>query len=94
MILAIIPRILGRVLSHNKSLTCYDVTRDHVAATETAPRITLPMLPLHGLARISPRKEQMIWRFGKAGNFNFVCLQIGHPGTGMIGKITVTKDWT
>lgn len=43
------------------------------------------------VAHVDPgRKEDMIWRFSKAGDFNFACLQPGHFEAGMIGKITVT----
>ena len=32
---------------------------------------------------------EIIWKFNKAGNFDFACLIAGHYQAGMIGKITV-----
>ena len=34
-------------------------------------------------------KSEILWRFSKAGTFEFACLIPGHREAGMIGKITV-----
>lgn len=44
------------------------------------------------MAHVSPsNKEDMVWQFTKAGEFNFGCLILGHFEAGMLGKITVIK---
>ena len=35
------------------------------------------------------KTAQMIWRFSKAGEFDFACLQPGHFEAGMLGKVRV-----
>lgn len=34
-------------------------------------------------------KTEILWRFNKAGAFEFACLILGHREAGMLGKITV-----
>ena len=34
---------------------------------------------------------EIIWKFNKAGNFDFACLIAGHYQSGMVGTITVAK---
>jgi len=34
-------------------------------------------------------KNEIIWRFSKAGTFEYACLIPGHREAGMIGKVTV-----
>jgi uncharacterized cupredoxin-like copper-binding protein len=42
------------------------------------------------MAHVPPGKvESIIWRFNRAGEFYFACLQPGHFEAGMVGKITV-----
>ncbi len=42
------------------------------------------------MAHVKPgAKQQMVWQFTKAGEFNFGCLAPGHFEAGMIGKIKV-----
>ena len=42
------------------------------------------------MAHVPPGKTgQIIWKFNKAGNFDFACLIAGHYQAGMIGKIIV-----
>lgn len=44
------------------------------------------------MAHVKPGgKEEMVWQFTKAGEFNYGCLAPGHFEAGMIGKITVVK---
>lgn len=44
------------------------------------------------MAHVKPGgKEEMVWQFTKAGEFNYGCLVPGHLEAGMLGKITVTK---
>ena len=42
------------------------------------------------MAHVGPgKKEEIIWQFNKAGDFDFACLIAGHYQTGMVGKIKV-----
>ena len=42
------------------------------------------------MAHVPPGKiGEIIWKFNKAGDFDFACLIAGHYQAGMIGKITV-----
>jgi len=42
------------------------------------------------MAHVSPGKTgEIIWKFNKAGEFDFACLIAGHYQAGMIGRITV-----
>jgi uncharacterized cupredoxin-like copper-binding protein len=44
------------------------------------------------MAHVAPSgKEEMVWQFTKAGEFNYGCLAPGHFEAGMLGKITVAK---
>jgi uncharacterized cupredoxin-like copper-binding protein len=44
------------------------------------------------MAHVKPGgKEEMVWQFTKAGEFNYGCLAPGHFEAGMIGKIKVVK---
>jgi len=44
------------------------------------------------MAHVAPGKTgQIIWRFNRAGNFDFACLIAGHYQAGMVGRITVAK---
>jgi len=44
------------------------------------------------MAHVQPgSKEELVWQFTKAGEFNYGCLLPGHFEAGMVGKITVTK---
>jgi uncharacterized cupredoxin-like copper-binding protein len=44
------------------------------------------------MAHVAPGgTEEMVWRFTKAGDFNFGCLAPGHFDAGMVGTIKVTK---
>ena len=36
-------------------------------------------------------KEEIVWRFSKAGEFHYACLLPGHFEAGMVGRITVAK---
>lgn len=42
------------------------------------------------MAHVKPSKDgEIVWRFTKAGEFQFACLQPGHFEAGMVGKVTV-----
>ena len=42
------------------------------------------------MAHVKPGKAgEIVWRFTKAGQFEFACLQPGHFEAGMVGRITV-----
>jgi uncharacterized cupredoxin-like copper-binding protein len=44
------------------------------------------------MAHVAPGgKEEMVWQFTRAGDFNYGCLAPGHFEAGMIGKIKVRK---
>ena len=43
------------------------------------------------MAHVKPgAREEIVWRFTKAGEFKFACLIPGHFEAGMIGRISVT----
>lgn len=42
------------------------------------------------MAHVKPGKSrEIVWKFTKAGEFQFACLQPGHFEAGMVGKLTV-----
>jgi uncharacterized cupredoxin-like copper-binding protein len=42
------------------------------------------------MAHVSPGKlGEIVWKFNRAGEFEFACLMAGHYQTGMVGKIKV-----
>ena len=42
------------------------------------------------MAHVAPGKSgQIVWRFNRAGEFDFACLIAGHYQAGMVGKIKV-----
>ena len=42
------------------------------------------------MAHVSPgKKGEIIWKFNRAGSFDFACLIAGHYQAGMVGKIEV-----
>ena len=44
------------------------------------------------MAHISPgKKGEIIWKFNRAGSFDFACLIAGHYQAGMVGKIEVQQ---
>jgi uncharacterized cupredoxin-like copper-binding protein len=44
------------------------------------------------MAHVAPGgKEEMVWKFTKAGESHYGCLAPGHFEAGMLGKITVAK---
>ena len=44
------------------------------------------------MAHVPPGKtESIVWRFNRAGEFYFACLQPGHYEAGMVGKLIVNK---
>ncbi len=44
------------------------------------------------MAHVPPGKTgEIIWRFNRAGNFDFACLIAGHYQAGMVGTILVAK---
>jgi uncharacterized cupredoxin-like copper-binding protein len=44
------------------------------------------------MAHVEPgKKGELVWRFNRAGNFDFACLIAGHYQAGMIGKIRVEQ---
>jgi uncharacterized cupredoxin-like copper-binding protein len=44
------------------------------------------------MAHVSPdKKGEIIWKFNRAGNFNFACLIAGHYQAGMVGKVQVQQ---
>lgn len=45
------------------------------------------------MAHIAPgKREEMIWTFNRAGEFDFACLIAGHYQAGMVGTIQVLAD--
>ena len=44
------------------------------------------------MAHVPPgRTESIVWRFNRAGEFYYACLQPGHYEAGMVGKVIVNK---
>ena len=42
------------------------------------------------MAHVKPgRRDEIVWPFTKAGEFQFACLQPGHFEAGMVGRLTV-----
>ena len=45
------------------------------------------------MAHVAPGKTgEIIWKFNKAGDFDFACLVAGHYQAGMVGKIKVVAS--
>ena len=43
--------------------------------------------------RLAPKKSaELLWRFSKAGDFEYSCLIPDHRDYGMIGRVTVKAD--
>jgi uncharacterized cupredoxin-like copper-binding protein len=44
------------------------------------------------MAHVKPGESgQIVWKFNRAGEFDFACLIPGHYPAGMVGKVTVTR---
>jgi uncharacterized cupredoxin-like copper-binding protein len=44
------------------------------------------------MARVQPGETgQIVWKFNRAGQFEFACLIPGHYQAGMVGKVNVTR---
>ena len=44
------------------------------------------------MVTVEPGKTgELVWRFTKAGTFDFACLQPGHFEAGMVGKVAVKR---
>ena len=44
------------------------------------------------MAHVAPgRKGELVWKFNRAGEFDFACLIPGHYQAGMVGKIRVSQ---
>ena len=42
------------------------------------------------MAHVAPgKREEIVWQFTRAGEFNYACLIPGHLEAGMVGKVTV-----
>jgi uncharacterized cupredoxin-like copper-binding protein len=42
------------------------------------------------MAHVAPgRHAEIVWKFNRAGEFDFACLIAGHYDAGMVGKIKV-----
>jgi uncharacterized cupredoxin-like copper-binding protein len=45
------------------------------------------------MAHVAPgRRGEIVWKFNRAGEFDFGCLLPGHYESGMIGKVSVVAD--
>nr|WP_298136608.1 cupredoxin family protein [uncultured Pseudomonas sp.] len=45
------------------------------------------------MAHVGPgKREEIVWTFNRAGEFDFACLMPGHYQAGMIGKISVSPS--
>jgi uncharacterized cupredoxin-like copper-binding protein len=45
------------------------------------------------MAHVGPgKREEIVWTFNRAGEFDFACLIAGHYQAGMVGKITVLAN--
>ena len=45
------------------------------------------------MAHVGPgKREEIVWTFNRAGEFDFACLIAGHYQAGMVGKISVSAN--
>jgi uncharacterized cupredoxin-like copper-binding protein len=45
------------------------------------------------MAHVAPgRHGEIVWKFNRAGEFDFACLIAGHYESGMVGKVTVVDE--
>jgi uncharacterized cupredoxin-like copper-binding protein len=45
------------------------------------------------MAHVAPgRHAEIVWKFNRAGEFDFACLIAGHYESGMVGKVTVVDE--
>jgi uncharacterized cupredoxin-like copper-binding protein len=67
-------------------------TKDELAQHAAMMRQGKPMdhHALPAMAHVMPgKKGEIVWRFNRAGTFDFACLIPGHFEAGMLGTVTV-----
>ncbi|ARN20842.1 cupredoxin domain-containing protein [Piscinibacter gummiphilus] len=76
----------GQVL-HEMVLGTKQAIADHAALMKKFPEMEHADA---NMAHVKPgQRGEIVWRFTKAGEFQFACLQPGHFEAGMVGKVTV-----
>lgn len=74
-------------LPHEMVLASVKELKEHAAMMKKFPEMAHAE---PNMVTVAPGKTgEMIWRFTKAGTFEFACLQPGHFEAGMIGKVAV-----
>ncbi|MEO8158431.1 MAG: cupredoxin family protein [Betaproteobacteria bacterium] len=78
----------GRV-KHEMVLGSIEELREHAALMQKFPDME------HAdpnMVTVEPGKTgELVWRFTRAGTFDFACLQPGHFEAGMVGKVSVKR---
>jgi uncharacterized cupredoxin-like copper-binding protein len=84
-----------RFVLANKGVQMHEMvlgTRDELAQHAAMMRQRKPMdhHALPAMAHVMPgKKGEIVWRFNRAGTFDFACLMPGHFEAGMLGTVTV-----
>ena len=79
----------GKIL-HEMVIGTKDELDKHAAMMEKFPNMAHDEAYM---AHVDPGKSgDIVWRFNRAGDFDFACLLPGHYQAGMIGKIKVAKN--
>jgi uncharacterized cupredoxin-like copper-binding protein len=79
----------GKIL-HEMVIGSKDELDKHAAMMEKFPNMAHDEAYM---AHVDPGKSgDIVWRFNRAGEFDFACLLPGHYKAGMVGKIKVVKN--
>ena len=79
----------GKVL-HEMVIGTAKALEDHAALMQKFPGMEHDEPHMAHVA--SGRKGQLVWKFNRAGEFDFACLIPGHYQAGMVGKIKVNQS--
>ena len=76
-------------LKHEMVLGSIDELKEHAALMQKFPEMEHADPNMVSVA--SGQTGELIWKFTKAGSFDFACLQPGHFEAGMVGKVAVKR---
>jgi uncharacterized cupredoxin-like copper-binding protein len=86
--LRFVLRNQGKVL-HEMVIGTAKALEEHAALMQKFPGMEHDEPHMAHVA--SGRKGQLVWKFNRAGEFDFACLIPGHYQAGMVGKIKVSN---
>jgi len=78
----------GKVL-HEMVIGTKQVLDEHAALMQKFPNMEHDEPHMSHVS--AGKKRELVWKFNRAGGFDFACLIPGHYQAGMVGKIKVSK---